>query len=398
MKKVFLLLAVLATPAALFGQGTLASPQIALKNINGIVMPSAGATITVCAENTGGIPCSPALANAIFSDSSLTQSLPNPFTSDSYGNYQFAAATGQYTVTVTTPGFAGYSYQLSLGGSGGTGSGTVNNCSSSGLLGIYFVSGTAISCDPNLLDLGNLFSIMDSNGVSLPSNGTNSGAMALVGGTPPTVGSSPGQLPATGYFGWIGPSADSSPSVYLKPPTSAPSGTQYLGCGTPSGNISTCAWGTPSGGGNPTLDNCTPDQTVNSFYQPVSLTEYFYATWQFVFGTATYINCTVYIPTAATGATIVLDIAANDSTAGHTANFQTCDEVINTGTINLGSSLTCASAQTFTTTSTAYNRVTLTFNVQSTLSNGSILVVKILTATTGTAPTANMLVYPHFVL
>jgi hypothetical protein len=36
--------------------------------------------------------------------------------------------------------------------------------------------------------------------------------------------------------------------------------------------------------------------------------------------------------------------------------------------------------------------------VQSTLSNGSILVVKIATITTGMAPTANMLVYPHFVL
>jgi hypothetical protein len=152
------------------------------------------------------------------------------------------------------------------------------------------------------------------------------------------------------------------------------------------------------GGGNPTLDNCTPDQTGNSFYSVLALTEYFYAAWQFIPGNASYINCTVYVPTAQSGATIVLDIAANDATAGHTANFQTCDGVINSGTINLGTALTCASAQTFTTTSTAYNRVTLTFNVQSTLSNGSILVVKIATATTGTQPTANMTVYPHFVL
>jgi hypothetical protein len=65
--------------------------------------------------------------------------------------------------------------------------------------------------------------------------------------------------------------------------------------------------------------------------------------------------------------------------------------------MNIGS-LTSASNQTFTTTSTANNRVTLTFNVQSTLSNGSILVVKIGTAPTGTAPTANINVYPHFVL
>jgi hypothetical protein len=153
-----------------------------------------------------------------------------------------------------------------------------------------------------------------------------------------------------------------------------------------------------SGGGNPTLDNCTPDQTGNSFYNVTSLTNYFYAGWAFVPGNASYFNCTIYVPTAQTGATIALDIVTSDAVAGHTATFQTCDGVINSGTINLGSALTCASSQTFTTTTTAYNRVTLTFNVQSTLANGSILVIKIATATSGTAPTANMLVYPHFVL
>jgi len=152
------------------------------------------------------------------------------------------------------------------------------------------------------------------------------------------------------------------------------------------------------GGGNPILENCTPDQTGNSFYNVSSLTQYFYAAWQFVFNTTTSINCTVYIPTAQSGATLVLDVATSDNTSGHTANFQTCDAVVNSGTLNPSGALTCATAQTFTTTSTAYNRVTLTFNVQSTLANGSILLVKIGTTPTGTAPTANLLVYPHFVL
>ena len=159
----------------------------------------------------------------------------------------------------------------------------------------------------------------------------------------------------------------------------------------------TLGGGGGGGGGNPQLDNCTPDQTGNSFYSVLPLTNYFNAHWELVFNTTTYFNCQVFIPTAQTGATLVLDIAANDGTAGHTASFQTCDGVINSGTINTGS-LTCAGAQTFTTTSTAYNRVTLTFNVQSTLSNNSILVVKIGVSPTGTAPTANLIVYPHFIL
>jgi hypothetical protein len=166
-------------------------------------------------------------------------------------------------------------------------------------------------------------------------------------------------------------------------------------------NGTTCTLGsscTPSGGGgNPILENCTPDETGNSFYQVTSLTNYFNAAWQFVFNTTTYINCTVYIPTAQTGATVVVDVWSSDSTAGHTASITYADGVINTGTMNIGA-LTSASNQTFTTTSTANNRATLTFNVQSTLSNGSILVVKIGTAPTGTAPTANINVYPHFIL
>lgn len=155
------------------------------------------------------------------------------------------------------------------------------------------------------------------------------------------------------------------------------------------------AWGAAT---SSTLDNCTTDQTGNSFYSVTPLTNYFYGSWQFIFNTTTSINCTVFIPAGGTGATLVLDVATSDNTAGHTASFQTCDGVVNSGTINVSSALTCAPAQTFMTTSTAYKRVTLTFDVQSTLSNGSILVVKILTSPTGTAPTANLLVYPHFVL
>lgn len=156
---------------------------------------------------------------------------------------------------------------------------------------------------------------------------------------------------------------------------------------------------TPSGGGggNPVLENCTPDQTGNSFYTVASLSNFFAAHWEFIHGQASYINCTVFVPTAQAGATLVLDIFANDATAGHTANFQTCDVQITSGTLNVGA-LTCAANQAFTTTGTAYQRVTLTYNVQSTLSNNGILVVKIATSTTGTQPTANMIVQPHFIL
>jgi hypothetical protein len=148
---------------------------------------------------------------------------------------------------------------------------------------------------------------------------------------------------------------------------------------------------------SPQLENCVPDTSGFVGYSAAGLTNYQYGHWEYTFAQASAIYCTVFIPAAQTGATLVLDIAANDGTAGHTANFQTCDGVINSGTINIGA-LTCAANQAFTTTSTAYTRVTLTFNVQSTLSNNSILVVKIATSTTGTAPVANMLLFAHFIL
>jgi hypothetical protein len=114
MKKFLLCLLFLAS-AQVFAQGVFVPPQVALKTVNGVTMPIAGATITVCAASSGGIPCSPALSNTIFKDAALSQPLSNPFTADSNGNYTFAVAAGNYTVTVSAAGFAGNSYQISSG-------------------------------------------------------------------------------------------------------------------------------------------------------------------------------------------------------------------------------------------------------------------------------------------
>lgn len=137
-----LLLILLFSPLA-FGQGFFASPQLALKTVNGLTSPLANAVITVCAKNTSGIPCSPALTGTIFSDSALTQSLSNPFQADLNGNYIFAAAPGQYTVTVTGTGFIGFSYQVTTGANV-TATGTFTNTQCN----VYFVSqiGTTNPC------------------------------------------------------------------------------------------------------------------------------------------------------------------------------------------------------------------------------------------------------------
>lgn len=113
--------------ALAFGQGAFIPPQTALKNVNGLVMPIANATITVCAGSAAGIPCSPPLTNTIFADIALTQPLSNPFTADANGNYQFAAAPGTFTVTVTAAGFAGFSYQVTTSSGSGSNLLPLNN-------------------------------------------------------------------------------------------------------------------------------------------------------------------------------------------------------------------------------------------------------------------------------
>lgn len=111
MKRSLIFIFLCFLPSLAFGQGSFIPPQQALKTVNGITSPVANATITVCPANSSGIPCTPASIN-LFKDAALTQPLSNPMTADSLGNYVFAVTPGNYTVTVTATGFAGYSSQV----------------------------------------------------------------------------------------------------------------------------------------------------------------------------------------------------------------------------------------------------------------------------------------------
>jgi hypothetical protein len=118
----------LALSPLAWSQGVIVPTQTALKTVNGLTQPIANATITVCAANASGIPCSPALVNAVFTDRTLLQPLGNPFSADANGNYTFAIAPGSYTVTVTASGYAGFSYQVDTPGTGGGGGSCGSSC------------------------------------------------------------------------------------------------------------------------------------------------------------------------------------------------------------------------------------------------------------------------------
>lgn len=201
-----------AAPFAL-AQGVNAGPYTALKTVNGLTTPIADATITVCAANTGGIPCSPALVNAVFQNTALTVPLSNPFTADANGNYSFAIAPGNYTVTVTAFGFFGYSAQVTVGqgtAGGVTGGGTINllpiwtSPTALGNSTITFASGTPNTYStPDFMQIG--FGLV-TTGSSLPGPAllaeavpsfTGTGGGSIIGATIQAQDSSVGNPTAT---------------------------------------------------------------------------------------------------------------------------------------------------------------------------------------------------------
>lgn len=128
------------------------------------------------------------------------------------------------------------------------------------------------------------------------------------------------------------------------------------------------------------LMNCAPDLTGNSFYTVTSLSSMFFGHWEFVYNGSfpTYINCTLKLPHLIPVGTpkLVLDsLSSSESVAGHTMTFATCDVLVTTSIAT--PTPVCAPTQTFTTAATAYAPVVLTFNLQSTPTADSLLIVQV---------------------
>lgn len=104
--------------SSLFGQGIRFETQVL--SSGGFPNP----TVRVCTEPASGTPCTP-LAS-VFSDSGLSNPLPNPFTGDASGNiYFYANPSSKYHLQISGNGINTYDIpDVTLpGGSGGGGSG-----------------------------------------------------------------------------------------------------------------------------------------------------------------------------------------------------------------------------------------------------------------------------------
>lgn len=67
----------------------------------GTGQPTVTGAVRLCTPAATGTPCSP-LYNPIYFDPALSQSQSNPTTTDTYGNFNFCAAPGNYLAQVTT--------------------------------------------------------------------------------------------------------------------------------------------------------------------------------------------------------------------------------------------------------------------------------------------------------
>jgi hypothetical protein len=145
------------------------------------------------------------------------------------------------------------------------------------------------------------------------------------------------------------------------------------------------------------LGNLTPDSSSFASKAALALTNWNAGLWEFTPGQTASLFFTVKIPTdlgLVPNAMINLDIFCADS-GSHTADFSTADADLTTQG-NLNVTLTATPVQMYVTPSSAYQRNTLSFPIQSAFSSGDTLVCQVKSAPVGTQPTSSMFVFPYF--
>ncbi len=254
------------------------------------------------------------------------------------------------------------------GGGGGSGTvtsvgQTVNSGSSSG---IFAVTGSPVTTSGTL----NINTAGTSGGVPYFSSGTivsSSGALAAHG---VVLGQGAGAAPVTtgtGTLGFVltsnGPSAD---PTYQAVPSSGGGGASKIpfdSCGPSQAyNLGNAYWRSIT---YTTATNISNSQTGIDIGQ-----------WEYAVNTDGDVNCKLEIPSNASGTMqVLLDLAAADGTAGHTAAFKVCYAVSSSQDLQ-GLTYTCTATQNYVSTASAYVNTRLTFNV-ATATVGEYLLVDI---------------------
>jgi len=120
------------------GPGALSGQVIQLAPPTGTGGPAAFATVRVCPTTALGTPCSP--TSNLFADQALTQPVPNPYTTDQYGNYSFYLTAGYYIVQISPLSTVTYSYNPVA-----TSDGTVTSVGLALPVSVFSISGSPVN-------------------------------------------------------------------------------------------------------------------------------------------------------------------------------------------------------------------------------------------------------------
>src|SRR5207244_359989 len=117
--RLIMALAVVLVTCALLPVRLLAQAAISGQVITPTGSPASGAKVRVCLSTSVGTPCSTSGVTLSYS-TSMTPTISNPVTADSYGNYSFYTTPGQYIIQITPT--AGVTYTYFYSGQGGAAS------------------------------------------------------------------------------------------------------------------------------------------------------------------------------------------------------------------------------------------------------------------------------------
>lgn len=240
------------TNATNITSGTLATGRMAAISLtgsgNGGVQANQGTTTTVLHGNAAGQPSFGSIvlsdfavqtANTILGNYTAGSATPTAGAAPSGGTNGCSGAAD--TVTYTTSSGWGC-HQIS--GSGTVNSGTINH------LAVYASSTNAVSNDSTLTDDGTTMTYSGTGGVSSPKIQTTSASLS---GYDALGGNTANNSVIANTAGWMGPPSASFTAWACQLPATAPSGNQFLQCGTPTSGISTGTWVTLSGSGTVTV-------------------------------------------------------------------------------------------------------------------------------------------------
>jgi hypothetical protein len=242
------------------GPGTLSGQVIQPAPPTGTGGPAAFATVRVCPNTALGVPCSPT-AN-LFSDQALTQPVPNPFTTDQFGNYSFYLTSGYYIVQIAATPTVTYSYQ-----SVAVSNGTVTSVGLALPASVFAISGSPVVASGTLTGTfinqsANTVFGNCTGGSTVPSFCSITGAMLppiptglVPWATPGTIGST---TPNTGVFTTLNANTSfTTPSATIT--TAGITTLNASGGGSLAGTFT----GSPTLSGNPAFSG-TPTSTTQA--------------------------------------------------------------------------------------------------------------------------------------